>query len=214
VEGVGRCFLFLREGAGASEGKRQRQEKDGGKEREKGRASSFNYLWRPFEAGAASVFRLPLCVTIIISITWYYSRHFTLARIRVRVRVTRRRMHLARAQVHTSEYVSAPLLSSKLLKTSWFLIALVQRTSLRKTFFLSLSLSFSRPDIFVKSLKKLSLVTREREYLQSRIYLPRKQKFRFLLRASTELISFSRTIINRISLYNYFASSLGEELFP
>jgi len=150
-------------------------------------------------------------VTIIISITWYYSRHFTLARIRVRVRVTRR-MHLARAQVHTSEYVSAPLLSSKLLKTSWFLIASVQRTSLRKTFFLSLFLSFG---YLRKILKKLSLsVTREREYLQSRVYLPRKQKFRFLLRASTELISFSRTIINRISLYNYFASSLGEELFP
>lgn len=67
----------------------------------------------------------PLCVTIIISITWYYSRHFPLTR----VRIMRRRMHLAHAQMHTSEYVSAPLLSSKLLKTSWFLIASAQRAS-------------------------------------------------------------------------------------
>jgi len=59
VEGVGRCFLFLREGAGASEDERQRQEKDGEKEREKGRASSFNYLWRPFEAGVPPSFVFP-----------------------------------------------------------------------------------------------------------------------------------------------------------
>ena len=81
-----------------------------------------------------------LCVTIIISITWYYSRHFPLAR----VRIMRRHMHLAHAQMHTSEYVSAPLLSSKLLKTSWFLIVSAQRTSLVERFFLYLSLPFIR----------------------------------------------------------------------
>lgn len=87
------------------------------------------------------------CVTIIISITWYYSRHFTtLARMRVR-----RRMHFARAQVHTSKYVSAPLLSPKLLKTSRFLIVSAQCTSLCRTFF---SLSFSS-GYLRKTLEKL-----------------------------------------------------------
>lgn len=171
------CFLFLREGAGASEAERRRREKDREKEREKGCASSFNYLWQPFEAGVPPSFVSLLCVTIIISITWYYSRHFMLARISVRGRVMRRRTHLARAQM--PEYVSAALLSSKLLKTSWFLIALAQRTSLREYVF---SLFLSRSDISARPWKNFpQRVTRKREYLLSRVYLLRKQKFRFLL---------------------------------
>lgn len=82
-------------------------------------------------------------------------------------------------------------------------------------FSLSLALFLSRPDISAKSWKNFpQRMTREREYLLSRVYLLRKQKFRFLLRASAELISFPRTIINRISLHNYFVFILRGKIFP
>lgn len=168
---IGRCFLFLRENAGTSKSKWWKA-----RERKSERKVASQALIISGDLLKLICLRLSSSyMTIIISITWYYSYHFTLC-IHVGVRVIRQLMHFMRAQVHTSEYITVSLLPTKLLETMWFLIILVQRTSLYRMFFPLFLVQISPQNPGKISPQHMML---EREYLLSRVYLLRKQKFFF-----------------------------------
>lgn len=116
-----------------------------------------------------------------------------------------RAIHLARTTAYFRKKIRALLLFSKLLRTSWFLIVKLSA----QVFVFLLSSGYLRETW--KNFPQHG--TREREYLLSQVYLLRKQKFRFLLRTSAKLISFPRTIINRISLHNHFTFIFKEKVF-
>lgn len=91
-------------------------------------ASSFNYLWRPFEARVPPRLSRPPPVTIIISVTRFYSRRFTSV---CTLCTTCNRVRL-KASLSLSLF-----LSPKLIKLSWFLTSdPAERASPRGTFFL------------------------------------------------------------------------------
>jgi len=177
--------LFLRDDASARKCRAETEKREREREREReSRPSGFNYLWRPFEAAAlpsSFVSLFPsLFVTIIISITWFPLRYFTLAHTLAREPIRQNALafpsclRMERARGFSYRFRPSA-------RANVFLLSLSLSVSLSVSVSLSLSLSLSLARVSSRNPGKTFRRERdaEREYLLPRVYLLRKQKFRF-----------------------------------